>query len=160
MGWTEGLAGYKPETVTDDVSFEPISGAYICRIDSFGRKQGKSQKGNEYDFHSLNAQVIETVEGDKGEDRYLSKSYNTQNLTDWTKPEEERQRLVNDLFTAGVEYDLSSDEALEDSLTLAKDKTINIRAWVRNKDGKKYQNMKVVKEFKVRSKKKEASSEF
>ena len=157
--WNE-MAGHKPEVITDDVNFEPISGAYVCRIDSIGRKQGTSQKGNEYDFHSLNVQVIDTISGDKGNGRYLSKSYNTQNLTEWTKPEDEKKRLINDMFTAGIEYNLNSDEAFEDSLILAKDKTINIRAWVKSKDSKKYQNIKVVKEFKIKNEKKETSSEF
>lgn len=151
IDWKE-LEGFEPAITEDTMSFQPIRGAYVCKVVGFTRQVG-SKDGNEYDFHSLNAQVVETVEGDKGDNRYMSKAYNTANLTEFTTPEDEKKRLLTDLCTAGLAYDLSSDEAFTNSLTATKDKLINVRAFP-TKSGK--QAVKIVKEFKLRKKKAEA----
>jgi len=150
MDW-DTLKDYEPVELEDSVDFRPLKGAYVCRVESIQRKKGTSAKGNEYDFWSFRAQVIETIEGDKGDNRFLDKTYGMI-MTSWTTPEDEMKRLLNDLFTNGLEYDLSSEEAFEVSLESLIDKIVNVRAWVRTskKDGNKYQSFKFVKVIKGR----------
>jgi hypothetical protein len=145
-------AGYKPEIAEDD-SFEAITGKYVCRIDNAGRITGKSERtGNEYDFRSISIQVAEIIDGDKATNRFLKLTYNTD--TEGTK------RLLNDLFTSGIEITAKSDSELDEFLPTLKDKCLNIRAWVwtpeKDRDGnpipeeqrKARQILKVVKSFK------------
>lgn len=115
-------AGFKPEVV-EDVSFEPLHGKYVCRIDDAGRNKGKSDRtGNEYDFRSMSMQVVETISGDKGENRFLKRNYNVD--------EEGMKKLLNDFHTAGIEVTAKNDEELDAFLMTLKDKTINASAWV------------------------------
>ena len=116
------LKDYKPEEVKDDNEFKPLKGSYVCRVAKLTHNIGTSQKdGNPYDFYSLNMQVVETIDGDKGENRYLNKRY--QNNNDSLK------KMMNDLFTAGIEFNNTSREEFDLSLTNAIDKQVRLRAW-------------------------------
>jgi len=149
-------AGFKPEVV-EDGGFEAITGKYICRIDRAGRMTGISDKtSNEYDFRTINLQVAEIIDGDKATNRFLKLVYNPD--TEGTK------RLMNDLFTAGIEITAKSDAELDEFLPTLTDKTMNIRAWVWTPDKDREGNpiaeesrvarqmLKVVKEFKSKGK--------
>jgi hypothetical protein len=149
--------GYKPETVEDSGRFEPITGKYICRIDKAGRITGQSEKtGNEYDFRVINLQVAEIIDGDKATNRFLKMTYSTD--------AKGMKRLLNDLFTAGIEVTAQSDAELDAFLETLVDKTMNIRPWVwtpsEDRDGnpipeearKAYQQLRVIKEFKQSNK--------
>jgi hypothetical protein len=150
-------AGFTPEVVEDTSDFSPITGKYVCRIDSAGRVSGKSERtGNEYDFYSVSIQVAEIIDGDKATNRFLKLNYN--------KDADGIKKLLNDLFTADIKLGVSSDKELEEALPLLKDKTMNIRAWVwtptKDKAGneipeenrKAYQQLRVVKSFKGKAK--------
>ena len=150
-------AGFTPEIVEDTSDFTPITGKYICRIDSAGRVTGKSERtGNDYDFRSLNLQVVEIIEGDKATNRFLKINYNND--------AEGIKKLLNDLFTADVKLGVSSDTELDEALPLIKDKTVNVRCWVwapdKTREGnpipedqrKSYQQVRIVKEFKGKKK--------
>ena len=150
-------AGFQPEVVKDETDFQPITGKYICRIDSAGRVTGKSERtGNEYDFYSVSLQVAEIVDGDKATNRFLKINYN--------KDADGVKKMLNDLFTAGISLGVSSDKELDEALPMIKDKTMNIRCWVwtpeKDKNGnpipeenrKAYQQTRVVKEFKGKKK--------
>lgn len=146
-----GLQGFEPEVI-EDVDFEPIKGAYEARVDSISRKTGTSQRGNAYDMYSFNIQITKTIEGDRGENRFLNKTYNMIQ-TEFATPEENLKRLINDLFTCGITYNLSSDAEFEASLAAAKDKTVYVRTWIRkDKDDNKYQSVKFIKEIKGKGK--------
>ena len=152
-GLLNSLSGYEPEIVKD-VDFEPIKGAYEARVDSISRKTGTSERGNEFDFYSFNVQIVKTVEGDRGENRFLRKNYNMIQ-DEYSTPADNMKRLFNDLFTCGIAYDKSSEEALAQSLASAKDKLVNVRTWVKsdkNDLDKKYQQVKFVKEIKLKAK--------
>ena len=151
-------AGFVPEVNEDSSGFEMLNGSYVARIEEAGRKAGKSAKsGNDYDFRTIKLQVVETVKGDKGDNRYLDVTYNLD--------DKGMKRLLGDLFTAGIEVTAKTDEELDEFLTTLKDKTMNIRCWVwtpeKDKDGKpvaeelrkSYQQIKVVKELKSKGNK-------
>ena len=155
-------AGFNP-TENEDRGFEPITGKYVCRIDSAGRVKGESKRtGDPYDFYALNVQVVEIVDGDKATNRFLRLRYN---------PDAEGiKKLLNDLFTASIAIEAATEEDLEVELELLKDKTLNIRAWVWTPDKDRngnpiaeedripYQQLRVVKEFKGKSKPTEVGS--
>ena len=148
--------GYKPEVV-EDGGFDAVTGKYICRIDKAGRMTGisaKTEKG--YDFRTVSLQVAKILDGDKATNRFLKLTYN---------PDAEgTKRLLNDLFTAGIEITATSDAELDEFLPTLVDKTMNIRAWVwtpdKDRDGNPIaeesrvarQMLKVVKEFKSKGK--------
>ena len=151
--------GFAP-TVNDDSSgsFKPIKGAYKARIDKLNRMVGVSERtGNDYDFYSLKMQVLETVDGERGNNRFLDKIYSGDSKG--------RSKLANDLFTAGLEYSSESEEAFDASLEELKDKEVNVRAWVRAKQTQNdegtwvdaepredKQQTKIVKEFDLKGK--------
>ena len=144
----------------EDNDFAPLKGSYVCRVARLTHNIGVSTTTNEpYDFYSLNLQVTEVVEGDKGVNRFLSKRY--QNTIEGLK------KLWNDLFTAGIEFNKESRADFDLSLANVIDKQMKIRAWswspkedragnvIPEEDRIAYQSIKVIKEFK---KSKSASS--
>jgi hypothetical protein len=146
------LKDYRPEEVKDDGDFKPLKGSYICRVAKLTHNIGVSTTTNEpYDFYAMNLQVTEVVSGDKGVNRYLNKRY--QNTNEGIK------KLMNDLFTAGIEFDKGSREAFDLSLTNAIDKQIRVRAWswspektrtgetIPEDERTAIQQMKIVKDF-------------
>jgi len=147
------LKEYKPVEVKDDNDFKPLKGSYIVRVAKLTHNIGTSQKNGEpYDFYSLNMQVTETIDGDKGDNRYLNKRYQNNN--------EALKKLMNDLFTAGIEFDTGSREAFDLSLVNAIDKQMRVRAWawtpekkmdgtpIAEEDRIAIQQIKIVKDFK------------
>lgn len=154
-------AGFQPEVVVDDGGFNPVKGEYLCRIDKAGRLKGIGKSsGQEYDFRTMSIQVAEVIAGDKATNRYFNLSYNLD--------EKGVKKLLNDLFTANIEVKATSDEELDTFLETLKDKTMFVRAWVAPKmkkvvkDGQDtwekvepredVQKVKVVKDFKGKSK--------
>ena len=154
------MKDYKPEEVNDDAGFKPLKGAYECRVDRLEHVKGTSDKTGAYSFYSLSAEITAIVEGDKGVGRYLKKTYQAD--------EKGVKSLLNDMFTSGIELDRSGIETLDASLGSAKDKSLKIRAWVwtpeKDRQGnvipeeqrKTYQQLKVVKDFKVKKSKDKA----
>ena len=118
--------GFKVEKNVEVGGFAPISGTYVARIDNLSRKKGVgATSGKDYDFYSLNMQVVKTVKGDKGEKRFLSQSYNPDDAG--------IKKLANDMFTAGIDVDTSSEKLFEASFEKCIDKLITVRAWAKNK---------------------------
>ncbi len=151
--WATGeLKDYTPEEVRDEGDFKPLKGSYITVVKRLTHNTGVSTTTNEpYDFYSLNIQVIETIDGDKGNNRYLSKRYQSTN--------EGIKKLMNDLFTAGIEFNKGSREDFDLSLGNAIDKEVRVRAWgwkpdktragepIAEEDRVALQTVKIVKEF-------------
>ena len=160
MDILQGLknAGFNPTIIEDGGGFEPVTGKYVCRIDSAGRKTGEGkQSGKPYDFRSIKLQVAEIIDGDKATNRFFDRAYNVD--------EEGTKKLINELFTSGISLKATTDEELDNELPTLVDKTMNIRAWVRAKQVKvgdewveaepkeMVQQIKVVKEFGSKGKK-------
>lgn len=145
---------YTPEEIHDETAFKPLKGAYECRIDRLERVKGISEKTKDpYDFYSMSLEIVDIVEGNKGVGRYLKRTYQADN--------EGIKKLLNDMFTSGIELDRTSEEAFDASLSSAKDKIVKVRAWVwtpdKDRDGNPIaeedrvdrQQLKVVKTFKL-----------
>ena len=131
---------------------KPIKGAYKARIVSLKRYSGENDKCETgvYDMWSLNFQVEETLEGDKGTNRYLSKTYSNVVGKYQESAEEGCIKLANDLFTAGILQECNITEKdkmkiIEEIAPQIVDKIINVRAYGR----KDKQICRIVKELKV-----------
>jgi hypothetical protein len=146
------LKDYKPEEIKDEGDFKPLKGSYITRVTKLTHNIGVSTTTNEpYDFYALNMQITDTVDGDKGNNRYLNKRYQNTN--------EKLKALMNDLFTAGIPFDTGSREAFDLSLVNAIDKQVRLRAWswtpekdragnpIAEENRTPLQQMKIVKDF-------------
>ena len=149
-------AGYQPEEVIDNTGFAPFNGTYLCRIEEAGRLAGIGKSSGEpYDFRTIKLEVVEVLKGDKAVNRRLDMSFN---------PDEKGVgKLINVLFTAGIEVTASGDDELDTFLPTIKDKTMFVRAWGRakmRKEGDEWvevepkemkQYCKVIKNVKVES---------
>ena len=114
--------GFKLEKNVEVGGFQPIAGLYVARIDKLSRKTGVGEKsGKDYDFYSLNLQVVKTVKGDKGEKRFISNAYNAD--------AEGINKLANDMFTAGLDVSNEDEAKFEASFEGAIDKLITVKAW-------------------------------
>ena len=150
---------YTPEIIEDSaiIDFEkPIKGKYRCAIKELKRMAGTSKAGNEYDFYVLKSQTVEDIEGEKSHNRYLDKTYSN-TVSEWQQDAEEgKRKLMNDLFTAGVKFDVTRDENSTSSSILEAiapqivDQVINVSAYPTK--GKK-QAVRIVSEFKLGTKK-------
>ena len=107
--------------------FRPIKGNYLCVIDSASRMTGIGKNsGNPYDFRTIKLKVVEVLKGDKAVNRSLDMAYN---------PDEKGiQKLLNDLFTSGIDTkELKSDAELDAFLDTLKDKTMVVNAYRQKK---------------------------
>lgn len=72
----------------------PLRGDYKARVDKFNYIE-------DHNFYSLNLQVEETVKGEQGGSRFLSKSFNL-GQTQYSTEEESKEKLLKALKTIGV----------------------------------------------------------
>ena len=146
--------GWEPVAIEDDEGLDfdkPIKGKYITRIAKINRYEGTCKDGvTPYDFVSLSLQICEDVEGDKGCNRYLSKTYSCIDGK-YSTADEDLQKLLNDLFTAnlidGLDLTKGGMEGLLEVADALIDKTMNVSCY-KTKGGK--QAVKVIKSFKLK----------
>lgn len=142
-------AGFTPTENEDGGGFKPFTGNYVAVIHKIERKTGeKKDKSGTYDMISINAQVEETVAGDKADGRYID------GLTFSLTTEFGLPNFINTCFTAGVEVNKTNIPAMIESAQALVGKVINVSAY--EKDG--YQRAKVVKAFKAKKATAEAST--
>ena len=161
MGLADSISGYKPEIIEDNnTEFKPLNGKYKAVVKDFGRKVGTSEKtGNAYDFLFIKLEVIETVEGDKGEKRLLDKTFFMSDSEYGTKDDNIKKFLdcVSTILGEDVEPEIEAgynDEQVISKVVLASEpvlgKVANARCY-KNKNGK--QTVIIVKEFSSKGKK-------
>lgn len=142
-------AGFTPTENEDGGGFKPFTGNYVAVIHKIERKTGeKKDKSGTYDMISINAQVEETVSGDKADGRYID------GLTFSLTTEFGLPNFINTCFTAGLEVAKTNIASMIESAQALVGKVINVSAY--EKDG--YQRAKVVKSFKAKKATAEASS--
>jgi len=159
------LGEFQPMEIEDvDNEIKPLNGKYICEVSSLKRYSGTGKTGNEYDFYSLNATVIETVSGTKGDGRRLSKMYSLTD-TEWSTGADNLKRLANELFTMGCDIDTSNADTFDASCEKAEGKKFNASVYpqkykkdnaakgykkgavVMDNNGYPKHNVRIVKEF-------------
>lgn len=155
MGLVDQLksAGFKPEANTDG-EFKPLKGTYKASVVAL--RPEKDTKNKDAKFYLLELKPQEALEGDAfGDKMTFRKRY----YMDGDKAADNLKDMLNALFTAGIELDTASDEALEASFEKAINKTVYLRAWGWKPDGKDstYQMFSIIKE-KVAEKKKSTAA--
>ena len=137
------LKSYKPQEVTD--GFKNISGGYYCKIEEAKHLVGISENtGDKYDFYSIRTRVMETIEGDRGEGRFLDITFQNTDAG--------LAKLADTMFTIGVNPDSPNREEFDKKIEGLASLECFVRAW-EHKDpssGKEYYNKKIVKELKIR----------
>ena len=136
-----GLRGYQPQKLSDDEDFPKLNGRYVAKIESCMRKEGIGRtSGNPYDFYGMKLRITEVVSGDKGENRILDATFNND--------EAGLKRLADSLFTAGLDVDISSEEAIDRTIANCVEREVKIRTWVwKERD---VQMVRFVSEFKAK----------
>lgn len=121
----EYLKGLKPE---ENDAFDVLKGVYACVCNGITRGVNKNSGADQF---SAEYQIAEVLDGNGNAGRKLWSRYSLD--------QKGLKKLVDDLFTAGVEFSRDSVEGLEASLDMAKGKTFYIRAWgwtpEKNQDG-------------------------
>lgn len=117
MGLNEFLGGYKPVENEDTQGFDILKGTYDCAITGLVLEDTEKY-GTRYQME-LTVNVI--VEGNGNPGRKFWIRY----------PQDEKgiKRLLDDLFTAGVEIPYQTLDLLNDNLALALDKVVRVRGW-------------------------------
>ena len=132
---------------------KPIKGKYKCRIVELKRMEGVGKSSGEpYDFYVLKMQVVDDVEGEASFNRYLDKTYSNTVSKYQEDAAEGKRKLMNDLFTAGISFDVTRETDSTPETVLAEiapqlvDKTVNVSAYA-TRAGK--QAVRIVNEFKL-----------
>lgn len=132
MGLIDNLvsAGFKPEASTDG-EFKPLKGTYKTEVTVL-RSEIDSKNSNAK-YYQLSLKPSEVLDGDSFTDKFV---FNKRFYVDGDKAAENLKKMLNLLFTAGIELDMTSDAKLEESFGNAIGKTIYIRSWGWLPDGK------------------------
>jgi hypothetical protein len=125
MGVVDSLkaGGWKP-TANEDGEFKPLKGTYACAIITL-RPEVDEKNGNAK-YYQLELKPAEVLEGDEFGEKF---TFRKRVYYDGEKAAKNVGDLLDDLFTAGVELDTTSDEAMEASFEKAIGQTAYVRAW-------------------------------
>lgn len=117
MGFEDVLKGYTPVENEDDSGFKPFKGTYKATISRLALEV-HAEYGERYELELL---IAEVLDGDEAGGRKLWRRY--------AKDDEGAKKLLNDLFTAGIQVPKASLEEFNNGLGVALDKEITLRAW-------------------------------
>ena len=112
------IAGMKPESV--DNEFENLDGIYKAKVQGLTINEPNEYVENPH--YKLILEVLEVLDGNGSPGRTLRRNYDKTS-------EEAVKKLVNDLHTAGIELDRSSEAAFEQSFQFAVGMPVYLRAW-------------------------------
>lgn len=148
--------GFKP-TANEDGLFKALKGTYEANIITL-RKEVDEKNGNA-NYYLLELKPITVIEGDTFGDRF---TFKRRCYIDGEKAQENLKRLLNDLFTCGVELNTTSEEAMEADFGKAIGVKAYVRAWGwtrKDKDGNDLTSqMFVIQQEKVALKKKKGEA--
>lgn len=160
MGLEDVLSGYKPEENRDSEGFDILKGTYLCAVTKLALDKHE-QYGDRY---QLELTVNEVQDGNGNPGRKFWKRYK--------KDEDGMKKLLNDMFTAGIDLDKGSVDAFEGSFQNALDKDVLVRAWgwtpKKDRDNNdipedeqiEQQSFRIVNKKKAKTKKKTATTPF
>lgn len=157
MGIVDALkqAGYKP-TASSDGEWKPLVGRYKAGCVTL--RPEHDDQGAKY--YQVEFKVSEVLDGDHaGHGKYPE--FKRRYYLDGEKGAKNLQNMLDLFFTCGVEFDMSSDEALEADFTKAIGVQAYIRAWEWKKDdGTVAQSWVVQKESVAQKKGKKSAVPF
>lgn len=139
-----------------DMSFKPLKGGYEVEIKKVERREG-NKDGKNYDFWAVKMQVVNTLEGDKGNNRYIDKTYNNIGYEDpngkfKTEDIDGARNLIRDLqVTSGISLQFGAGDTVHDIIEKNKDAVVGRRMFVRAYEKKGRQVCVVVNELKIKN---------
>lgn len=116
-------SGFKLEANTDG-EFKPLKGTYKNIVHSL--RPEIDQKNGNAKYYFLELKPSEVIEGDAFGERFTFKK---RYYVDGDKAAENLKEMLNALFTAGIELDMSSDAAMEADFANVIGKPVYTRAW-------------------------------
>ena len=136
MGFASAAQGYKPKENQEFGPKKKLVGDAVCQLNL----EEIVSKKNGSKWIVWRAVAIHPIEDAKGRETTLVSGDQIEKIYDPTD-DEAIQELMDDLFTAGIEYDHSgSDEAIQESMiSNAKDKLVYMRTWCRDKSKEDYE---------------------
>jgi len=156
MGVVDSLKkdGWKPE-LNMDGEFKPLVGTYKAEIIAL-RPEIDTKNGNAK-YYQLEVKPLEMIYGDTFGDKF---TFRKRYYIDGEKGAANLQKMLNDLFTCGIELDTQSDEHMEADFEKAIGKTAFVRSWGWKKDDGNTAQMFVIQQEKVALKKKKSDTPF
>lgn len=154
MGLVDNLKaqGFKLEA-NEDGMFKPLVGTYECVIVAL-RPEIDTKNGNAK-FYQMELKPSIVLEGDAVGDKF---SFKKRYYVDGDKAEANLKKLLKDLFTCGLELDMSSDSAFEADFEKAIGVKAYVRAWAWTPEGKDPMQSFVIQQPKVAEKKKKSEA--
>ena len=146
-------SGYVPKENQEFGNKKKLVGDGVCQVELTKKLSKKNQE-----WIILKAEVIHTIPDEKGRDTTLEPGDSIDKLYNPAE-DESMQELADDLFTAGISYEVGSDE--ESTFANAKQATdgklIYYRTWAKDRpkdkivEGKPsyYQNIKILSVNKI-----------
>lgn len=119
MGYTDTQKDYQPKNNDEQ---KLLVGDCVAHVKKFEKFEAKSGIG----YISLKAEVINVIEAKAGKESNIVVGDRVTKIYTPSDPKS-LQKLYDDLFTANIPFDKSSDEAFEASLVNAIDKPIYFR---------------------------------
>lgn len=113
----------------EDKSIQALNGRYKAEIKKFGLVEMKDGGS----FFSINLCITQTIDGIKGDGRYVSKTYNN-GKTQYAEADENMESLLRGLVSMGIEKGNSWDELVENCKGSV-GKAINIKLRPNKKGG-------------------------
>ena len=151
--------GFAPEIIEDSsISIEALNGKYVARVPECSRVTGEKD-GKPYDFYSTKFTVTKTVDGIKGENRRLQRTFSLSD-SEWSTGAENIKKFCNMLFTILGHDFACTAEGIAEACGEAQGKLCRLSVWPNKRDGAVQtdnqgwpkHNVKVVAEFKKNGK--------
>lgn len=123
-------AGFKPESNTDG-EFKALKGTYECTIQTL--RPEVDTKNDNAKYYQFELKPSAVLEGDAFGDKF---TFRRRIYMDGEKAAENLKKLLNDLFTCGLELNTSSIENMEADFVKAIGLKAYCRAWAWKPEGK------------------------
>lgn len=154
MGLTDNLkaSGFKI-TPNEDGLFKPLVGTYEGTITVL--RPDMDLKNGNAKYYQLEITPSAVIDGDEYGPKFTFKK---RYYVEGEKADANFQKLVKDLFTCGLELDMSSDSAFEADFEKAIGVKAYVRAWAWTPEGKDPQQSFVIQQAKVADKKRKETA--
>jgi len=116
-----------------EMEIQALEGKYVAEITKFENYTGEGKNGP-YDFFGVNLKIVETVTGNKGDGRFVSKTINN-GETKFASAKESMETLLKNMAAAKIDKGNSWEELVANCKASAGNK-VNVKLRPKKKNGK------------------------